>query len=116
MKAETQFSYDVEDDILLLHRGSEKAKGSVEIGDFIIDFDADMKRAVGLEILNASKLLRNISLYLRKEELSSIKSATLRTENRGDAIYVYYGFVFMHNQKEEALNSLVTLAQPNRAF
>ena len=116
MKAETLFSYNEEDDILLLHKANENAKGCVQIGDFIIDFSADMKRAVGLEILNASRILMNINLYLSKEQLLSIKSASLKTEHKGDAIYVYFGLVFMRNQKEEALNSLVTLARPICAF
>ena len=52
------FSYDRESDDLFLY--SSKSKGSIEIGDFILDFN-NRKELVGLELMNASRVLEDIT-------------------------------------------------------
>ena len=47
--------YDKESDDLFLY-AKEKSRGSVEIGDLVLDFGRD-SRLVGIEILNATKFL-----------------------------------------------------------
>jgi len=62
------FSYDKENDDLLLFNPKSKSKGSVELGDLIFDYN-NKKEFVGLQIMNASKLIKDMT----NEDASSIK-------------------------------------------
>jgi uncharacterized protein YuzE len=62
------FSYDKGNDDLFLFHPSSKSKGSVELGDFILDFN-NKKELVGIQIMNASKLISEMV----SENISTIK-------------------------------------------
>ena len=103
-------SYEVEDDILFIRRQGVRPRGSVEIGDFVIDFTSEMNRAVGLEIMNASRILtKSLGVPVRKSDLSSIKRAVLRTEHRGDVIYICYGLLWSGRKAME--QSMIPVVQ-----
>lgn len=70
------FSYDKENDDLLLFNPTSKSKGSVEIGDLILDYN-NKKEFVGLQILNASKIIKDL---LSKETVSSVKEVLSNLE------------------------------------
>jgi len=53
------FDYDDESDSIFIKLKDVKIKGSVDIGDYIIDFTPEGKIA-GLEILNLSKNFRDL--------------------------------------------------------
>ena len=53
------FSYDKENDDLFLFISKSKSRGSVELGDMVLDFN-NKKELVGLQIMNASKLFKDI--------------------------------------------------------
>lgn len=55
-----KFSYDKENDDLFLFNSNSRSKGSVEIGDLILDYN-NKREFVGLQILNASKFLKEFS-------------------------------------------------------
>ncbi len=55
--AKFNIDYDQESDDLFLY-GEKKSKGSIEIGDIVLDFD-DKGALVGIELLNAIQFLRN---------------------------------------------------------
>jgi len=55
-----KFSYDSDNDDLLIYDSSSKSKGSVEMGDIILDYDNN-KKLVGVQIMNASVFLKNVS-------------------------------------------------------
>lgn len=63
------FSYDKENDDLFLHSASSKSKGSVELGNLIFDYNSK-KELVGIEIMNASKVLGDL---LSEEKIDSLK-------------------------------------------
>ena len=63
------FSYDKENDDLFLFNPKSKSKGSVEIGDLILDYN-NKKECVGLQIMNASKIIKDM---LSKEDAASVK-------------------------------------------
>ncbi len=116
MEKEVLVSYDEENDILLLHAADQKSAGSVEIGDFVIDFTHDMAKAVGIEVLNASRVLSEIfRVHIDKSALTNTKKAVLKTVNRGDVIYVYYGIVLQTAQKEMPLHAMIPIPQPVKA-
>ena len=51
------FSYDEIMDDLLLYYPKSKSKGSVEFGNFVLDFN-NYKELVGIQITEASKLIK----------------------------------------------------------
>jgi uncharacterized protein YuzE len=77
--------YDYKYDSLYLYREKEKVKFSVNIlKNFIIDIGFNGK-VVGLEILNASKILN-----VNKSELKNIKKAKLATLMKNNMYGVIY--------------------------
>ncbi|RLF46732.1 MAG: hypothetical protein DRN20_06855 [Thermoplasmata archaeon] len=78
--------YDPEFDTLYIFKKGERVKFSIELfGSFVMDISFDNK-VVGLEILNASKVL-NVS----KKELRSVKAAKLATLIKGNLFGAIYG-------------------------
>lgn len=91
MKAETFFDYDPENDSLFIYKKT-KIKGSVDIGDIIVDFSIDGK-IKGIELLNASESLKNLGIKNPKEVLNSIKTVRIRAVYKADSITVYYSIL-----------------------
>ncbi|MCF7798839.1 DUF2283 domain-containing protein [Candidatus Woesearchaeota archaeon] len=54
-----EFSYDKHSDNLFLYDASSKSKGSIELGDLIIDYNVK-KEIVGIQLINASKFLKDL--------------------------------------------------------
>jgi uncharacterized protein YuzE len=91
MKGETFFDYDAENDSLFIYKKS-KIKGSVDIGDIIVDISIDGK-VIGIEMLNASEMLKNLGIKGPKEILNNIKSVSIRAIYKTDSITVYYSII-----------------------
>jgi len=53
-----KFSYDKDDDNLFLFNPKSKSKGSIEMGDVVLDFNTH-KELVGIQIINASKFIED---------------------------------------------------------
>ncbi len=96
------FDYDQKNDILYIFRDFI-TKGSLNIGDFNIDISHNGKLS-GLEIMNASKTIsKSIGTQITKKMLNGIKSAGINTENRGNAIYIYYAIFFATKEVKDFL-------------
>lgn len=106
MKGETFFDYDPENDSLFIYKKS-KIKGSVDVGDIIIDMSVDGK-VKGIELLNASSLLRNIGVKAPKSMLKNIKSVKVWAVYKPDSIMVYYSIV---SGKREVSSSVAVPVQ-----
>ena len=65
-----KFSYDEENDDLFLY--NPKSKGGVELGDIVLDFN-NKKELVGLQMMNASRFLKEIM----GESISRIRSVLM---------------------------------------
>ncbi len=91
MKKETFFDYDSENDSLFIYKKS-KIKGSIDIGDIVIDMSIEGKVA-GIEMLNVSDILKNLGVKAPKEILGNIKSVSIRAVYKQDSIMVYYSIV-----------------------
>ncbi len=71
---EARVDYDLEEDILYIATG-EKVQDSLEFDQFVIDFSQD-DRIVGLEIMDASKYLKNfLEADIDRKALSEVKTA-----------------------------------------
>ena len=67
---EFRFSYDKENDDLFVYLSNAKSEGSVEVGNFILDFDKK-ENLVAIQILEASKVFKKIMSKII--EISKIK-------------------------------------------
>jgi len=85
--------YDSEEDILFFSKG-RASKGTLEIGDFVIDIDAKGD-LTAIEIFNASKIF-NVS----KKILSMMKSARLKVQSTPNAMYLSMAIVLMNGRME----------------
>jgi len=105
----SDFDYDEKNDILYIHK-HVKAKGSLNIGDFVIDISHN-GRLAGLEIMNASKTISKfISKRVTKKMLTGIKKAGIHADYEGNAIYVYYMLVL--TQKNMEINDRLPVPMP----
>lgn len=79
-----KFSYNEKQDILYVYDNSKEAKFSADSqGLFIIDFDKRNK-AIGVEVLDASKAIYG----LNKKLLKNLEEANVRSVTRGNIISV----------------------------
>lgn len=79
------FSYDEVNDDLFLFSSFSKSKGSVELGDVILDYNAK-KELVGVQLMNASALLCNMvseDKSVIKEVLSSLEECKVDVKVKG---------------------------------
>lgn len=96
MPKKTTVDYDEENDDLFISRSRGNYEGSVEIGDFIVDFSKDDK-ITGIEIMNASK-----NLSVSKSLLAKIKSASMGVSERNHAMVVSALLVLENNREIRA--------------
>lgn len=85
-----EFSYDKENDDLFLFKPNSKSKGSVEIGEFILDFNA-RKEVVGMQFLNATDLMKDIfdeSSSSLKQLLCSLEGCKIDIKTKGDMLVI----------------------------
>lgn len=91
-------SYDKEFDNLHIYREGESSKQSIEMFDiFVVDLDFDGGKVVGLEIINASKVLN-----IPKKDLSEVKEAHLSTVVKDSYFGVNYVIILSNKNKIES--------------
>ena len=101
------FTYDADADAMYIYKNkSLKYKGSIDIGDFVIDISKEGK-VKGLEILNTS-----VNLNVPKAALLKMTSAKLRVLQKPDAMYIQFSLLLP--QKVEK-SGIIPLAIPVRA-
>ena len=92
--AKTEFSYDPDADDLFLYKKRKKTKGSVEMGNIILDFDRNGVNAI--QFIDASKTLSGLmGVRVTKKLLSGIKAASLESDVKGGNLIVRFGIVAM---------------------
>ena len=76
MVKKAKVDYDYENDVLYVYTGNS-VKDSMQIEEFVIDFSSG-NRIVGVEVLNASKILSDLAGFrLGKTSLSKIDHAAI---------------------------------------
>lgn len=97
------FIYNEKEDTLYLSDKSKAVKYSIGIEDiFVIDFDEN-NRVIGLEILDASEAIYNIS----KNILKHITKANIGVNYKKDTIVI--GFAMKSSVADEPIRSSVPL-------
>ncbi len=96
MAAEFKTRYDAENDILFIRRAGARSAGAVELGQIIVYFeDSQMNRAMGLEVMNASKVLGELGQSrIDRALLESIRSAKIATRHSNNMVFVVYTIRF----------------------
>ncbi len=109
MTTDYKFDYDEANDTLFIYRKSEhKVKGSLDVGNFIIDITHD-NIVSGLEILDTSEVMENLGIKNPKEILRNIKNAQLRIVFKKDSIVVYYVLLAKLKNKEERIGASIAV-------
>src|SRR3989344_6147740 len=91
-KAEAKVDYDSENDVLWVYTG-KKVRDSLEMDKFVLDFSPDDK-IVGVEIIDASKTISNISFQkITKGALSNIKNASINVYPSKELVFISLALV-----------------------
>src|SRR3989344_7151889 len=103
-----EFTYDYSQysDILHIHRKNNITIGSVEIGDFTIDFGKGNK-VVGLEIEHASEFFANLDID--KDSLSKIEDVEIIVDKRNpESQLIFLAIKFPNGVKKVSVPLTVT--------
>ena len=89
--AKFNIDYDKESDDLFLS-SEEKSKGSIEIGNIVLDFD-NKCRLVGIELLNAIQFLKDsvangTEKIISKEFLSTLIGCEVETKQQNNFLFI----------------------------
>jgi uncharacterized protein YuzE len=95
---EAKVSYDQEEDVLYV-RLDRPISDSLQVGDFIVDFSKDNK-IVGLEMLNASKLVSMPEGVDVKKSLASVEKASFGVREVRDVVIIGVAMKVMWQKKE----------------
>lgn len=112
------FDYDVENDSLFLYDPKSKSKASIEIGDFIIDFNSK-KEISGIELLNASAFFRDLKdeqITVNKELLSEIQECGVDITSKGNFIVIKLILVFKSKKKLSTPVYIPSINEPSPAL
>jgi len=111
------FSYDKENDDLFLFSPKSKSKGSVELGDLILDYN-NKKELVGIQIMNASSMIKDLvgeDLQTVKGVLSDLKECKIDVKTKGNWIFIK--IYLLSNLKEiSPVISVPKIVEPSPAL
>lgn len=112
------FSYDKENDDLFLYSPNSKSKGSVELGDIILDFD-NKKELVGIEIMGASQLIRDLmdeeNQEFIGELLNDLKECKISVKMRDNLLMIRL-FLISNTKEISPMLSVPTIQRTSPAL
>ncbi len=88
MIKETYFDYDKDNDSLFIYK-KETVKGSIDVGNYVVDFTHEGNVA-GIEIMNASEVMRNLKVENIEKFLENIKQITFKSVQKRDSVVIYF--------------------------
>lgn len=92
-----KIDYDKDNDSLFLYTGG-RANDSLEIGNYIVDFDTE-NRVVNLEISEISRMLKLWGLG--KDSLENAKEAQIRVNPGRNSVYVLITLKLKEGESKE---------------
>ena len=111
------FSYDKENDNLFLFNPKSKSKGSVELGNIIFDYNSK-KEFVGIQLMNASKLIKDMSgenSSVTKEVLNNLKECRVESKVKNNLLIVKI-FLMSKIKEISSVISVPSIREPSPAL
>jgi uncharacterized protein YuzE len=112
MLKKLNFDYDPENDSLFIYDTNSKSKASVELDDFIIDFNSN-KEICAIEILNASRFFQELDF---KESLEGIKECKLDIITKNNSFLIKFIFTFKSNNEFRTPLIIPSINEPSPAI
>lgn len=110
------FDYDYENDSLFLYDSTSKSKGSVELDDFVVDFNSKGE-IVGIEMLNASKFFENLEeQVITKEILKGIKECKIDIVTKNNFFVIKFMLLLEANRTVTTPLLVPTINEPSPAL
>lgn len=82
------FDYDFDNDSLFLYDSKSRSKASIEIDDFIVDFNSN-KEICAIELLNATKFFKDIDDFdIDKNMLKGLRDCKVDLIPKGNFVVV----------------------------
>jgi uncharacterized protein YuzE len=95
------FDYDYENDSLFMYDPHSKSKASIEMDDFIIDYNNN-KELSAIELLNASSFFKDLGTEdtnVDREMLNDIQDCKVEIITKSNFLVVKFLLVFKSNQQ-----------------
>jgi len=111
------FDYDFENDSLFLFDPKSKSKASIELDDFIIDFNKH-KEISGIELLNASSFFKGLDLEgqtIDKQILKEIQDCKIKIIPKSNFIVIKFLLLFKSKKLLTAPVFIPTINEPSPA-
>jgi len=114
MMKKFKFDYDYHNDNLFLYDSRLKSKASVELDDFVIDFSKE-KKISGIEMLNASKLFRELDIpqKISKSSLKTIKNCMVGVVSKNNFLLIKMLLEFDKKKKISAPLIIPKIQKPS---
>ena len=112
-----EFDYDKENDDLFIFNKKVKSTASIEIDDLVLDFDRT-KGLVGIEIMNATRFLKNLVTDYRisKKALSGMLSCKVESNTLNNMLFVKMILLMKEEQKIPINLSVPRITKPSPAM
>jgi uncharacterized protein YuzE len=111
------FSYDKGNDDLFVFIPRFKSKGSVEVGDVVLDFNSK-KEVVGIQIMHASRMIKDMT----DENMSSIRNllrdlrkCEFEVKPRNNMLFIRI-FLFSEMKEISSVIPVPNITQPSPAL
>lgn len=112
------FDYDSENDNLFMYDPNSKSKASIEMDGFIIDFNSK-KEVSGIEIMNASKIFKNLSFEDKQfdvELLNEIKECKVEILKNNNFLLIKFLLLFDSHMPLATPIMVPTINEPSPAL
>ncbi len=96
MREMNPFDYDYENDSLFIYNPNSKSKGSVELDDLIIDYNANQEIS-SVELLNASQFF-NFGSSLNREKLTDLADCKLEVIPKHNFVVLRFLLIFTNKE------------------
>ncbi len=112
-----KFDYDFDNDSLFLYNPKSKSKASIEMDDFIIDFNSK-KEITAIEILNASEFFKGIDpeFTITKDLLKKIIDCNVEMIPKNNWFLIKFIIKFPMKKKLETPIMIPTINTPSPAI
>ena len=100
-----KFDYDVNNNDLFIYLEGKKSKGSIELGNFILDFD-EKGDLVAIQILNISEILKKFFNKIKNaSQIKNIKTEKVNFRNMEGINEQFIGEPLIVGKENEILKS-----------